>query len=501
MEDMARLAVIEQNTPSVEIFNKILHALIQHITNILEFPHDFELRKIKDSLIKDSLSLDGFADYLKYIGFELITKNEFLLKLESLFNDVLKYEDEDLQEFARLHIPIVTLQIKAMERLREHQRLIKTGQSKETDLNFDIAFLIELLEWYKHSFFKWVDSPDCQNCGGRTTYKRNTTMKMETETCRVEVYICESCTASTNFPRHNCPRALLKSKRGRCGEWAACFTLLCRSLNYDTRYVYDTTDHVWCEVFDYDSNRWLHVDPCEAKLDQPLIYEHGWGKKLEYIIAFSRDDIQDVTWRYSGHHKEVRQRRILCSDLELMETILLLRKHRQKQVSEARRIYLTKRLVQELAQMLVERKPSDYDNEGRISGSLQWRKQRGELGETKSHVFDFKELGRYSIQYVTSKDEYRIYKNGGEYEIINTWCDGTFEAKNVFRKEEKDWKMVYIAREETPTIFDRRFKTLILKAELSGGHGDVSWQHAQLFRQTLMDSESTLCVELTVNEN
>lgn len=74
------------------------------------------------------------------------------------------------------------------------------------------------------------------------------------------MYTCtqQGCTGLVEFPRFNHPRNLLRSRSGRCGEWANCFTLLCRALGYDTRYVYDVTDHVWCEVRNTTSP---HVDP------------------------------------------------------------------------------------------------------------------------------------------------------------------------------------------------------------------------------------------------
>lgn len=44
-------------------------------------------------------------------------------------------------------------------------------------------------------------------------------------------------------------------------------------------------------------NAWVHADPCENKLDKPLMYEHGWNKRLSYVLAFDRHGAVDVTPR------------------------------------------------------------------------------------------------------------------------------------------------------------------------------------------------------------
>lgn len=51
---------------------------------------------------------------------------------------------------------------------------------------------------------------------------------------------------------------------------------------------------MWCEVYDINENRWIHVDPCECLIDTPLVYEEGWKKDLSYVIATSKDEIQGI---------------------------------------------------------------------------------------------------------------------------------------------------------------------------------------------------------------
>jgi peptide-N4-(N-acetyl-beta-glucosaminyl)asparagine amidase len=53
----------------------------------------------------------------------------------------------------------------------------------------------------------------------------------------------------------------------------------------------------------------VHLDSCEEAFDQPLMYEAGWGKKLDFTFAVSSFGIVDVTPRYTRNFDEVSSRR------------------------------------------------------------------------------------------------------------------------------------------------------------------------------------------------
>ncbi|CAL5381346.1 unnamed protein product [Camellia sinensis] len=300
-------------------------------------------------------------------------------RIRPYVSQVLMYEDPNRQDSARKTVPVERLEEKALV------ALAKEGNFKPTKSEQDHAFLLQLLFWFKQSF-RWVNAPSCDGCGGETT-GNGMGIALSSETLygasRVELYRCNSCSTITRFPRYNDPLKLLETRRGRCGEWANCFTLYCRAFGYESRLVMDFTDHVWTECMSPVLGRWMHLDPCEGIYDNPLLYEKGWKKNLNYVIAFAKDGVYDVTKRYTRKWHEVLSRRNITTD-PILSIILsnIRRECRQNFTSQVISALeeQDRNEAEALERELHSKDDASISLPGRQSGDKEWRMSRSEFG-------------------------------------------------------------------------------------------------------------------------
>lgn len=101
----------------------------------------------------------------------------------------------------------------------------------------------------------------------------------------------------------------------------------------------------------------------------------------------------------------------------------------------------------------VYRKPGEEDQKGRTSGASAWRLARKEISETseeRKHVWivntDDILSDAITIKYSPSLNRYEYFSGDKKIKELLNWNDGAYEQKGIFRKEEKDWNMVYLAR-------------------------------------------------------
>ncbi|KAI7889474.1 uncharacterized protein EV154DRAFT_514343 [Mucor mucedo] len=322
----------------------------------------------------------------------------FLEQLESNSRVVLRHEDETLLEKALDIIPL--------QKLYEEAEIILEERDEKGSLEDHVVQ--RLLHWFKTDFFTWVDNAPCDNCQNTQTKSVGTTQPNEVELSygagMVERYLCLDCNTITRFPRYNDPGKLLETRRGRCGEWANCFTLCCRAVGSEARIVYDTSDHVWTEVYSEYEQRWIHCDSCEEAWDKPLLYSVGWNKKLNYCTAFSAYEALDVTKRYTRNWVDVLNRRNLIEESELALFLDRMTVKRQQHFDQPKRDELSARRLKELIQLNEDVKKvitEDANLPGRQSGALIWRTSRGETSLiTENYMADLEQnnaLKKYPI--------------------------------------------------------------------------------------------------------
>lgn len=286
------------------------------------------------------------------------------------------YENKHMQQEALQHIPVDLL----------HQRARANASPMPA---YQDELVMQLLHWFKREFFSWMNQPKCGVCQNeKTQLVRNegasTPEEKAGHASRVEVYQCSACRGYTRFPRYNDPVKLLETRTGRCGEWANCFTLCCRAMGFEARYVLDVTDHVWSEVYSDHFKRWLHCDSCEDQLDCPLTYEVGWGKKLSYIFSFSHEEVVDTARRYTQNWEDMLSRRQDVSEKWLQTTIDTLNVKMWSMIPQERLAVLQARRKVETDELKCGRTVSAKEVQGRVSGSEEWKSQRQEDGTTSS---------------------------------------------------------------------------------------------------------------------
>eukprot|EP00250_Pteridium_aquilinum_P011734 c20270_g1_i1 orf=444-2627(-) len=308
-------------------------------------------------------------------------QQEFASRLEDYISQVLQYEDPSRQEKARETVQLDELEEKAVI------ALAKEGKRNPTPEELEHYVLFQLLIWFK-KFFRWINSAPCFLCGVETDnigMGKPTSEELQFGGNRVELFRCKMCHSITRFPRYNDTRKLIETRSGRCGEWANCFTQYCRAFGYQARLVLDFTDHVWTECFSNFLGRWIHLDPCEGAFDKPLLYEQGWGKKLNYLIAFSKDGVLDVTKRYTRNWEEVRLRRTLTSEQNVANVVANLTARLRRTFSKVYLEQLRSRDEEEAAELNRFQRRDVMKLEalpGRLTGTTEWRKARGELGSS-----------------------------------------------------------------------------------------------------------------------
>lgn len=248
----------------------------------------------------------------------------------------------------------ITEQYSDPEILNKVRSLIPQEIVLKTKINEPYGNIVPLLKWFKTEFMKWTPTePVCENCINNIRSRRKgsnrldnsnrsssqksiTTTEEETDDIietpkmqlkkiiegnswqirKVEIYVCGTCNCEFAFPRYGEILKITKTKMGRCSEWSFLFGAMLSSLGIKTRIVHDFLDHCWNEMSlsSPGSKNWIHIDSTldyPISINHPHYYEQNWKKEYQYVLAFTADNVENVTETYTQRGEEIQQKRLL----------------------------------------------------------------------------------------------------------------------------------------------------------------------------------------------
>ena len=186
------------------------------------------------------------------------------------------------------------------------KRLVPHSISK---LYYSEQNLKQVLQWFKTDFMRWMPKLlKCKTCDREMDIQviSGSSWKLRA----TEIYLCKICGLEQTLPRYGEILNIAMTRIGRCSEWSMLFGAILNSMSIKTRPVNDFLDHCWNESL--VNGKWLHIDSTleyPISFDHPHYYQQNWGKKYRYVLAFSSDNIEDVTTKYSEQWNMVLKRR------------------------------------------------------------------------------------------------------------------------------------------------------------------------------------------------
>lgn len=111
-------------------------------------------------------------------------------------------------------------------------------------------------------------------------------------------WISQNMSFTSNNERPHQPVRIITKRFGRCGEYADLTAALARTALIPCTSISSiSTDHVWNEFWEED---WVSWEPVNWYLNNPLVYENGWGKVFGSVFETRSDGLlTPVTERYS----------------------------------------------------------------------------------------------------------------------------------------------------------------------------------------------------------